>query len=173
MMVGLYGESEEGALDTAHALAALSPDFVRVYPVAVLRGTPLGEWMLSGRYTPPTLEKGIPLCAEILWYFHTRGIPVIKFGLHASPDVERDLLGGIYHPALRELCESEIYFRRAVALLSGREGRESTLYVGRSSVSKMIGQKRSNLRRLAARSYPVRVVAEDGLGIYEIKIKDE
>lgn len=173
MMTGLYGQTGESAWETAKALAALGPDTVRIYPTVVLRGTYLHQLLEQGVYRPQTLEEGVSLCSGLLLFFHRLGIPVIKLGLHASQEVERDRVGGAYHPAFRELCESRIYWQLAREQLLAAQGSPSVIRVGPSMVSKMVGQKRANLTRLEeefGRKFWVKTDA--GLGQYALYLEN-
>ena len=88
MMTGLPGSTPDTDRETAARLAALRPDMMRIYPTVALRGTPLDGMVRSGAYIPPTLEETVALCAELLLFFEEeRDIPVIRLGLHASPDL--------------------------------------------------------------------------------------
>ena len=57
------------------------------------------------------------LCADLLEFFDGQGIPVIRMGLHASPELEQGYVCGPWHPAFRELCESLRMRRRIFARL--------------------------------------------------------
>lgn len=90
MMTGLPGSTPDTDRETAARLAALRPDTMRIYPTVALRGTPLDGMVRSGAYIPPTLEETVALCAELLLFFEEeRDIPVIRLGLHASPDLDK------------------------------------------------------------------------------------
>ena len=168
MMTGLYGSTDADSLATAEAICALRPDTARIYPTVVLAGTPLARLMEEGRFQPQPLEGAVALCAKLLPLFETAGIRVIRVGLHASRDVENQMLGGAYHPALRELAESRLLLDRARALLAGKPAGSYTLTVAPASRSKMIGQRRCNLTALAAEGYRCAVAARDGPAPYEI-----
>ena len=159
MMTGLYGDTADGARKTAERLAALRPDCVRIYPTVVLRDTALGSLFLNGDYRPPELEETVELCADLLDFFESRSIPVIRLGLHASPELERDMLAGPWHPAFRELCESRRMLRRMAASLSagGTPKGEISVRVNPQSVSAAVGQKKCNLSSLAALGYSAAV----------------
>ena len=66
MMTGLPGDSREKALCTAERIAALCPEGVRIYPVVVVRDTPLYDLYRAGLYSPPDLREAPALCGEIL-----------------------------------------------------------------------------------------------------------
>lgn len=157
MMTGLYKDSEQAALDTAREFAALKPDAVRIYPTVILKNTRLGELFSSGEYKSFSFEQTVALCAKLLRMFERENIPVIRLGLHASKDVERDMLGGVYHPALREIVQSRIFLedmqQRLVKLPQGNY----VIFTDPRNISKAVGQKRTNLERLAQDGYNVTV----------------
>ena len=53
---GLPGEDESMMLETARAVAALSPDLVKIHLLHVLTDTPLAALYASGNYTPLTRD---------------------------------------------------------------------------------------------------------------------
>lgn len=168
MMVGLYGDTAEGAKRTATALIALKPSTVRIYPTVILKGTHLETLYNSGEYKPPNLTEAVSLCADLLERFEQNSINVIKLGLHASTDVERDMVGGIYHQAFRELCESELFLRLALAKIS--QPGDYILEVPHGSLSKMIGQKKSNIQTLAKCGFNVKIVENNGLSGVSLRV---
>ena len=176
MMTGLYGDTDDGALRTADELIALAPATVRIYPTVVLEGTELARLWRAGEYTPQTLDDAVPLCAELLSKFDDAGIAVIRLGLHSGGGVEDGYLAGAYHPAFRELCESRIYLDRALAALGATsdaspvDTKTAILLVAPSEISKMVGQKRENLKKLERQGYACRVKPDDRLKKYEVLI---
>ena len=59
MMTGLYKSSDEKDIYTAHKIADLQPDTVRIYPTIVMRGTELAQLYQNGLYIPQTLETAL------------------------------------------------------------------------------------------------------------------
>lgn len=170
MMTGLPGDTDEGALRTARALAPLKPDEVRVYPTLVIDGSPLAEEYRAGTYTPQTLEQAVALCVKLLTFFEEeQGIPVIRLGLHAEDDMMRHCLAGPWHPAFRELCESRIFREKAENILENCHQTEVVLAVNPACVSRMVGHRRENLIAFAKNGYTVKVVADSRLAVGEIK----
>lgn len=148
MMVGLYKSTPEKDIKTAKEIINLSPKEARIYPVAILKGTLLAKLYESGEYVPYTLEEGVLVSAKILSMFEESGINVIKLGLHSSKDVSENLVGGLYHPAFRELCES-IVLREKIKLQIEKTKNINkdniAVYVNEFDLSKAIGQKKSNI----------------------------
>ncbi len=149
MMTGLPEQTDESALETARALAALRPDGVRLYPTVVVRGTALAERYADGSYRPQTLEEAMALGAKILELFLRSDIPVLRIGLQPSEELAQSVVAGPYHPALGELVKSRVYRNRAQALLETvKPGSDAVLSVAPNRVSLMTGQKRCNVHWL-------------------------
>lgn len=149
MMTGLPEQTDESALETARALAALRPDGVRLYPTVVVRGTALAERYANGSYRPQTLEEATALGAKILELFLRSDIPVLRIGLQPSEELAQSVVAGPYHPALGELVKSRVYRNRAQALLETvKPGSDAVLAVAPNRVSLMTGQKRCNVHWL-------------------------
>ncbi len=155
MMTGLPGGTGETTLQTAEKLADLHPDTMRIYPALTLEGTGLAALYRAGQYLPPTLEETVELCACLLRFFDSRGIRVIRLGLHDEAQLRERLVAGPYHPALRELCEGKILLDAAKQELARQEIPPGpvTLYVTSGHQSKMAGQNRRNLLHLEQLGY--------------------
>jgi histone acetyltransferase (RNA polymerase elongator complex component) len=114
MMIGLPGDSEETDLRTVEKFISLKADFARVYPVLVIRETPLETIYRSGKYRPLTLEEAVHRCGKVLLAFEQHDIPVIRMGLHPSDGLlqRTELVAGPFHPSFRELVLSDIWYDR-------------------------------------------------------------
>lgn len=172
MMTGLWGSDDEDSINTAREFVALQPHTVRIYPTVVLKNTLLGEKFESGEYLPPDLQHSIELCAGLLQMFEENGVSVIRLGLHAQSDVERDYLAGAYHPALRELCEGEIYYKKITAALEDKPKGSYEICVSPCEISKAVGQKKRNMLRLAEQGYSCRVVGNRDIQPHELIIRN-
>lgn len=162
MMTGLYKDTVENCLYTADEFIKLSPKTVRVYPTVILKNTRLGKLFESGEYKSFSFDETVDLCAELLQKFERNDIRVIRLGLHASPDVERDKLGGVYHPALREIVESRIVLREMTERLKALPKGDYTIFTDKRNISRTIGQKRENIRRLFEFGYNIEVKERAG-----------
>ena len=163
MMVGLYKSTPEIDLYTAQEIVKLSPDEARIYPVVITEHTRLGDMFKSGEYVPFSFECAVELSARILSLFEKNGITVIKLGLHASEVVEKDCIGGFYHPAFRELCESELYKNEILKLLECecRKAEKAIVSVRPELVSKIIGQKKSNIEFFKSIGIEIKVIQDN------------
>jgi histone acetyltransferase (RNA polymerase elongator complex component) len=154
MMVGLPGEDETSSLLTAQRIANLHPDFVRIYPTVVLKGSLLAEWYQKAQYVPLSLEEAVLRVTAIYKLFNKHNIPVIRMGLQASEDLdEKDtVLAGPYHPSFGELVYSNIFFDKALDLLNKCKSLPASiaLKVHPYSISKMRGHRNQNIKKLKA-----------------------
>ena len=66
MIFGLPGEDREKMMRTVRDVAALHPNQVKIHLLHVLRGTPLAELYLGGKYTPLAKEEYVRLVADAI-----------------------------------------------------------------------------------------------------------
>lgn len=174
MMTGLYGSDDKTDIQTAKQLIALKPDTARIYPTVVLEHTHLADLYRSGDYRPQTTEEAVELCSVLLPMFQKSGIRVIRLGLHSGGQVEEGFLAGAYHPAFRELCESRIYLNQVKEILDENPITGNVIItVCPTELSKMIGQKKTNIRLLAEMGVTARVRGDGGLRPYEVRLTCE
>jgi histone acetyltransferase (RNA polymerase elongator complex component) len=168
MMVGLPGDDDSGAISTGRQIAALDPDFVRIYPAVVLEHSPLANWYRKGQYTPLSLSAGVSLVKRLYLIFQENSIAVIRMGLQATADLENGsiLLAGPFHPAFGHLVIAEIYRDRVIELLTagGRAMDTLTLRVHPKRISAVRGLKNETIHDLKNRFHIRRIdVAGDPL----------
>ncbi len=149
LMVGLYKSTIEIELENMKKVIALLPDTVRIYPVAVLKGTHLAQLYESGEYKLFDFQTAVDICALMLVEFEKHGIKVIKCGLHASETVESDLVAGFYHPAFREICESRIFRTKIGAIVGDSNEKKVCIEVNPHDISKALGHLKSNVEYFA------------------------
>ena len=171
MMVGLYKSTPELDRYTADEIIKLSPKTVRIYPVVILEGTELSRKFISGEYVPMNFDTAVMLSAEILMKFTQHGINVIKLGLHASETVGAQMIGGFYHPAFRELCEG-VLFRKKIEETIKKAG-SYTVYVPERSLSKAVGQKKSNLVYFKSKGINLKIKPSEKLRDFDINVTEE
>ena len=58
-MVGLPGQGFASVQQTAAEVAQLKPDIARIYPVLVIKDTPLAASYARGEYVPLNLEDAV------------------------------------------------------------------------------------------------------------------
>jgi histone acetyltransferase (RNA polymerase elongator complex component) len=152
LMIGLPGDDDATAMTTARKIAALLPDFVRIYPTIVLKNSLLARWYHQGKYTPLPLESGVTLTKNLYLFFQKKHIPVVRMGLQSSEDLvdENTILAGPYHPAFGHLVHSEIFLDKAMKALHLKAAPipKAVFFVHPSSIPKMRGLKNVNIIQL-------------------------
>ncbi len=162
MMTGLYGDTSEKCIATAHEFIALCADCVRIYPTVIIKGTYLGELYEKGEYESFGFDETIDLCAELLGMFEQAQIPVIRLGLHSGGDFDGNILGGVYHPALREIAEGRMTFERMKKIMDASGAKRFRVYTDRRNISRVSGHKKENKIKLSNLGYSFVITEENG-----------
>lgn len=172
LMPGLPGDAPVKSLQSLKRVIAAGADFLRIYPVIVLRGTELARCFQSGDYLPLTVEGGVQLCKVLLHESMLAHVPVIRIGLQADEGLNTStVLGGCWHPSLGQLTRSELYFDLLCSLLSGiPAGQPCTILCHPARVSEVTGQGRINLKRLGNRCESVQVKTDVNLEKEELVV---
>ncbi len=159
MMTGLPQDHYDSAIFTAEKIISLKPDFVRIYPTLVIKGTGLARMMERGLYTPWNLDETLELCSDIVSLFLRAGIPVIRLGLYSSDeDFLSSILAGPYHPALRSLVIGRLYRKTLM-----ETGDPLDIEINSREISYLVGQSRENLKYLESRGRKLSFTINDSL----------
>jgi histone acetyltransferase (RNA polymerase elongator complex component) len=167
IMTGLYADDNESLERTSKKVIELKPDTVRIYPTVVLKDTDLAALYIDGAYKPQTLSEAIKICSKLYLMLTKEGINVIRLGLHSIE--EGAYIAGPWHPAFSELCQSQILLTKVLTHLFDKG--EYIIYVGKSDVSKMSGQRKSNIKYLKSRGFDCKVKVDESLGDLKFRIE--
>ncbi len=167
MMTGLYKDTAEKSIETAKKIIELAPSTVRIYPTVVLKGTYLAELYLKEEYFPLNADDSAELCAILVPMFENAGIKIIRLGLHSSRDIKENMLAGGFHDSFGELVKSHIMVNKILELPPA----DYQVYVNPRSVSKLKGNKKSNIYLLIERGYNIKIITDNGLDVDELRIK--
>ena len=149
LMVGLPAETSHSFMCGIDEVVRLRPDFIRLYPVLVVKNSGLEDLYRRGLFQPLSLEKAVALTAKGCERLERAGIPVIRMGLQPSGDLERSIIAGPYHPSFGELVKSRIWLGRICRKMESLlPGEKVTIFVSHRDLSAVIGMKRKNVRRL-------------------------
>lgn len=178
MMVGLYGDTEKKLLNTAKDLVEYKANFVRIYPTIVIENTLLEKLYLDGIYKAISLEEAVYLCKQLLVEFNKHEIPTIRLGLQASEEISigKSVIAGPYHPAFREIVESEIYKDLIEDKLKDNNNLQASIlniYCNPKDCSKVSGYSQSN-RKYLRNKYKfknIKIYARKDILIGQINIK--
>lgn len=171
MMTGLYKSSYEKDIYTAKQFIKLRPDTVRIYPTITMKNTYLAELYDKGEFIPSSIEDSIEVCSRLINMFTEVNINIIRLGLHYSESLIQNSLGNNYHPAFKELCENRIFYNKFLEKVNGLNSKEVIVYINEKSLSKFLGQKKSNLNKFNELGYKIDIKFDNTLEKYELYIK--
>lgn len=150
LMVGMPKQSFSSVKETAAKVIEMRPDIARIYPLLVIKGTPLEKSFREGFFVPLSLEEAVEQSSYLYTAMESAGIKVIRIGL--QPDEELcspgNIVAGPFHPAMGELVKSRAIREQLtpeIAKLSAMEIRDVVLYCHPSLESKVRGQKNANI----------------------------
>jgi histone acetyltransferase (RNA polymerase elongator complex component) len=176
MMVGLPGDTEALSLATAGEIAALRPDFVRIYPTIVVQNSQLARMYQNGTYTPLSLAEAVTRVKKLYRLFKQHKIRVIRMGLQASEDLAdgTTVLAGPYHPSFGHLVYSEVFYDAAQKTIASIKTLSDTITISVNprSISKMRGLNNENIKRLKTQYHLelIEVVPDSSLAADELMV---
>ena len=148
LMVGLPKSTFDSDYETAKKVLEMKPDMVRIYPTLVIKNTKMEQMFYQEEYSPLSLEEAIERTKKIMALLESNGINIIRVGLQPSEDLREDgvVLGGPFHPAFKELVETEIYHNFFKKIIE--KEKELNIIANEKSISKLVGIKKANKLRL-------------------------
>ena len=180
MMVGLPESTKQDEINTAKELIKLKPKIVRVYPVLVIKDTPLAKEYEDGEYTPLTVTQAVERCKDIVTLFNKNKINVIRIGLQNTEEISdpteksSQVVAGPYHPAFRQLVETAMWYDAIVSKIKklNTKVKEVEITVNPIDVNSVIGHKKENVKKLKD-TYDVDLVVKQDKKIKQGKSKVE
>ncbi len=149
IMVGLPRETRSSLRRTCRQIRALKPHFVRIYPLLVLKQTPLVTIWKKGHFQPLSLAQAVLLTAAAYKYFTRHRINVIRMGLQPTMELEKNLLAGPFPPGFGELVHSRIMLQQVTRYLKRLSpGSTTVVAINHQDQSIFRGWRNSNIKRL-------------------------
>ncbi len=178
LMIGLPGDTLERFLKTLDLIIDLRPDFLRIHPTLVLKGSPLEALWIAKKYSPLSLEDSIEWLKEGLLKLENASIPVARIGLQPTRDLEAHLIAGPYHPSIHQLVESSIFFDMAERLITRNFLSSKAVFLcNPKDLSNLKGQKNENIKKMKEKFSLEEIVIQtwDGIkkGSLALKIDSE
>lgn len=156
MMVGLPESTTIDEINTAKELIKLKPKMVRIYPVLVIKNTPLEKELEKGTYKPLTVVQAVEVCKEIVRLFYDKNIDIIRIGLQPTDEISEpgseksEVVAGPYHPAFRQLVESAMWYDAIVGKIKrlNVKVKEVEVTINPVDANNVIGHKKENVKNL-------------------------
>lgn len=155
MMVGLPGETITHLQKSIDLLIKIKPDFVRIHPTLILKGSKLETLYNEGKYHPLTINQAVDRCLKYLLALEKTKIKILRFGLYPSDELRElgVIIAGPFHPAFRDLVEGEKFYKQIELKLNLKHYRNCILelYGNSKDISYICGQHRVNIEKLKKR----------------------
>ena len=152
-MIGLPGDNIEKDIYTASEFIKLNPYCVRIYPTLVIKDTKLESDFNKGLYDSLSIDEAVVRTKEILKLYIKNDINVIRVGLQPTEEINSgaSVVSGPFHPAFRQLVESEIILDAIVNFFEEKnlmENSDIILLSSGKNISNIAGQKGINKDKL-------------------------
>ncbi|MEE8359500.1 MAG: radical SAM protein [Candidatus Omnitrophota bacterium] len=148
LMVGLPGSTFKDELLSAKRSIMLGAGEVRIYPLVVIKGTPLAKMWSKGLYIPLSEGEAIKRCAALISLFEKEKVRVIRCGLHPSKGLlsGKEYCAGPFHPAFRQKVETYLYRMLFKAIFKDKKLLRTikTIFYNPKEASSVIGYCRAN-----------------------------
>lgn len=156
MMIGLPESTKQDEINTTKELIKLKPKIVRIYPVLVIKDTPLEQEYQKGEYTPLTVGQAVERCKEIVALFNKNKIDIIRIGLQNTEEIsdpaneKSEVVAGPYHPAFRQLVEASMWYDSIVNEIKkiSIKVMQVKIKANEENVNNIIGHKKENILKL-------------------------
>lgn len=147
-MIGLPGSNPNYELQTAKDIIKLKPEYVRIHPTLVLKGTELEKMYETGLYNPLGLNEAVNITEKILRLYRQADVAVIRIGIHPSELLLENIVTGPWHPSFRELVEGKYLMNEASQLLTDYRGQEVALNIAPQDETYIRGENNTNYNEL-------------------------
>ena len=189
LMVGLPKDSLKSSIYSANEVVRLSPSLARIYPTVMLEDTELLNMYRNGEYKPLKRDDAVKRAKAIYLILEKAGITIMRVGLKSGDIIDNSVIDSpAYHPAFRQLVESEIARDRIEKLINANQDiltdksktNESKIkidiYSSPKWISNMLGNKSENKEyfkhKFSNLDLKYRIDRSIGDGDFKIVIKD-
>ena len=174
LMVGMPKQDFASVKDTVEKVLALKPDIARIYPLLVIKGTPLAKSYAAGEFEPLTLEEAVRQSAYVYKKLSEAGVKIIRVGLQSDDELcaEGNILAGPFHPSMGELVQSYLLREKLTPQIleaTKQNGEAVIILCPRVLESKVRGIRNGNVKYWSLLISPKKVIIK-GVSISKIKI---
>ncbi len=167
MMVGLPESTMQDEINTTKEMIKLKPKIVRIYPVLVIKDTPLAVEYEKEEYIPLTVTQAVERCKEVVALFNQKKINVIRIGLQNTEEISdpskeaSQVAAGPFHPAFRQLVEAGLWYDSILKEIKKINTKviQVKILANSENINNIIGHKKENIVKLKE-VYDVDVIVE-------------
>ena len=174
LMVGMPKQDFASVKATVEKVLALKPDIARIYPLLVIKGTPLAKSYEAGEFEPLRLEEAVEQAAYMYQHLSEAGVKIIRVGLQPDDELcaEGNILAGPFHPSMGELVQSYLLREKLTPQIidAAKQNDEAVLILCPKKLeSKLRGMRNGNIKYWNLLVSPQKLIVK-GTDVTEIKI---
>ncbi len=162
-MAGLPDETMVDIQNTVRHMIDIKPDYIRIYPLVVLKATPLAEMHEKGLFVPASFDTVLDRVVYMYLNALKEGIPVVKMGLTDNEIIKENILAGQYHPAYGYMVKSRAFYLAVMARLLQAPARKKhiVVHLNNRDIPHLLGYKRSNIERFNENGFTIQWEKEE------------
>lgn len=148
IMPGLPGDTFDKDIKTTELSLEMEPDICRIYPSLVIKDTPMEYMYNRNTYIPYTLDEAVEISKVMYNMYMNAGVNVIRIGLQPTDSINEgaDVVAGPFHPAFRELVESNLLIDKIFETM--KDSKEAVIYINPKDISKLYANKKIYFNKL-------------------------
>lgn len=146
LMTGVLEQSADSFIKSVKTAIKLMPDFVRIYPLVVIKNTPLQKMYEQNKFIPISTEEAVEWVAQAKILLDENKVKTAKIGLHGDIDI-RSIVAGPYCPRFGERVKANLLLNKIVSSFDY----EKILVISSKDVSLFLGNKKQMLNCLKAK----------------------
>lgn len=156
MMIGLPESTKLDERNTALTLTKQKPYMVRIYPVLVIKDSPLEKLYTMQEYNSIALVQAVERCKEVANLCNIHRVPVIKIGAQNTEGIlelkvqDKEVVAGPYHPAFKQLVEGAMWYDAIVENIKkiNTKVKQVEIKANAQDIPNMIGYQKENIQKL-------------------------
>lgn len=139
LMPGLPGDRIETFLKSAEIALSLKPDYLRLYPTIVLKGTELERMYYEGLFEPWNLDEALLAVSAVVKKTEVSPTKIIKIGLHSDLNItKKEVISGPWHQNFGELIKGIIFLEKCLSHVK----QAKILYISPFDASLLLGNQK-------------------------------
>ncbi|MCX7769642.1 MAG: radical SAM protein [Proteobacteria bacterium] len=172
LMVGLPTQTYTSFMQTINTVCLVKPNFVRIYPLVVLKNTPLENYLRLNVVNYPDLDFILNAGAYALFQFYKKGIKVIKVGLTEFFD-ESEVYRGYMVKNWRIEMESVLWRSFLAKLVTDIGNQKVIIKCSCEDYDAIIGINKRNWNYFYRLGYELEVLRSNNLTRFVLELGNE
>ena len=135
-LIGLPDFCDTTFNETVQTTLSINPDYIRLYPLLVLRNTELEILYSNNQFNPLQLEIAIEYCIDFCQKISNSNIEIIKIGIHSDINIDKtEIVDGPFHANFGEIVKGRLLANQIIDYLEKEQ--KDTIYISDSTASQL------------------------------------